>query len=165
MRSDRQPCATGDPTADKYFAADGARLRYRDAGRGPAVMMIHGWTLDLEMWQPQVPALHDAFRVVRLDRRGFGLSTGRPAVRQDIADIGALCAYLDIRRIALVGMSQGARAALGFALAAPEMISCIVLDGPPDQRSEGSAADDGVPLDHYRALILTHGITAVRREW
>jgi len=126
MRSDRQPCATGDPTADKYFAADGARLRYRDAGRGPAVMMIHGWTLDLEMWQPQVPALHDAFRVVRLDRRGFGLSTGRPAVRQDIADIGALCAYLDIRRIALVGMSQGARAAFPRG-AIKESASCALI--------------------------------------
>jgi 3-oxoadipate enol-lactonase len=127
--------------------------------------MIHGWTLDLEMWEPQVRALRDAFRMLRLDRRGFGLSTGRPAIRQDIADIGSLCAHLDIRRVSLLGMSQGVRAAIGFALIAPQMLSCLVLDGPPDYLGAGAAADDGVPLDHFRALIRTQGITAFRREW
>jgi 3-oxoadipate enol-lactonase len=160
-----QPAAMGNRLADQVFATAGAHLRFRDEGHGAAVLMIHGWTLDLEMWEPQVRALRDAFRVVRLDRRGFGLSTGRPSVRQDVADIGLLCAYLEIRRVAIVGMSQGVRAALGFALRAPEMISALVLDGPPDFRGPDSAADDGVPLDRYRALIRTHGITAFRREW
>jgi pimeloyl-ACP methyl ester carboxylesterase len=160
-----QSAAAGNQGADRLFTSDGAQLRFRDQGHGPAVLMIHGWTLDLQMWEPQVRVLRDAFRIVRLDRRGFGLSTGRPSVRQDVADIGSLCAYLDIRRVAIIGMSQGVRAALGFALAAPEMISCLVLDGPPDYRGAGSAADDGVPLDRYRALIQTHGISAFRREW
>jgi len=160
-----QPAAAGNQGADRLFTSEGAQLRFRDQGHGPAVLMIHGWTLDLQMWEPQVRVLRDAFRIVRLDRRGFGLSTGRPSVRQDVADIGSLCAYLDIRRVAIIGMSQGVRAALGFALAAPEMISCLVLDGPPDYRGSGSAADDGVPLDRYRALIQTRGISAFRREW
>jgi pimeloyl-ACP methyl ester carboxylesterase len=164
-RNPPQPAAAGNQLADQIFGSDGAHLRFRDEGRGPAVLMIHGWTLDLEMWEPQVHTLRDAFRVVRLDRRGFGLSTGRPSVRQDVADIGLLCAYLDIRRVAIVGMSQGVRAALGFALLTPQMISCLVLDGPPDCRGSGAAADDGVPLDHYRSLIRTHGISAFRREW
>ena len=157
--------AADNSAADQFFTTDGARLRFRDQGHGPAVLFIHGWTLDLEMWEPQVGALCDAFRVVRLDRRGFGLSSGLPAVRRDVADIGALCAHLDIRRIAIVGMSQGARSALEFALAAPQLVSCLVLDGPPDHRSAGLAADDGVPLEHYRSLIRTQGIAAFRREW
>jgi len=159
------PTAPGETSVDRYLAVKGARLRYRDDGAGPAVLMIHGWTLDLEMWEPQVRALQDAFRVVRLDRRGFGLSSGRPGQDQDIADAGALCEHLDIRRLSIVGMSQGARAALGFARAAPQMISCLILDGPPGHDRPGPANDDGVPLDHYRALMRTQGITAVRREW
>jgi 3-oxoadipate enol-lactonase len=157
--------AAREQGADQYFTADGARLRYRDEGSGPAVLMIHGWTLDLKMWEPQVRALRDAYRVVRLDRRGFGLSSGRPSVQRDVADIAALCAYLDIRRVSFIGMSQGARAALGIAVAKPDLISCLVLDGPPRYRGAISAADDGVPLDHYRALIRTQGIGAFRREW
>lgn len=159
------PSACGETSVDRYFAAGGARLRYRDTGAGPALLMIHGWTLDLEMWEPQVRALQDAFRIVRLDRRGFGLSSGRPGAEQDIADALALCEHLDIRRTGIVGMSQGARAALGVARAAPQMISCLILDGPPGEAAPGSAADDGVPLDHYRALMRTQGIAAVRREW
>jgi len=154
-----------DRDVDKYFTSDGARLRYRDQGRGPAVLLVHGWTLDLEMWAPQAVALCDAFRVLRFDRRGFGLSSGRPSVASDITDIGSLCEHLDLERVALVGMSQGARAVTGFASAAPRRISCLILDGPPDHRRKPSPADDDVPLRHYRALVRTHGLSAFRREW
>ena len=44
------PAAMHPPAADRYFTADGARLRYRDEGSGPALLLVHGWTLDLEMW-------------------------------------------------------------------------------------------------------------------
>jgi pimeloyl-ACP methyl ester carboxylesterase len=44
----RQPPAP----ADRYLPVTGALLRYRGEGRGPPVPLIHGWTLDLEMWEP-----------------------------------------------------------------------------------------------------------------
>jgi 3-oxoadipate enol-lactonase len=150
---------------DQYLAVEGARIRYRDEGDGAVVLMVHGWTLDLEMWEPQVAALRDSFRIVRLDRRGFGLSSGRPAPAKDVSDIGSLCQYLGIRRVALVGMSQGVRAVLGFASAAREMISCLILDGPPDIGQQSPTAEDDIPLDYFRALMRTQGIGAFRREW
>ena len=150
---------------DRYLSTDGARLRYRDEGRGPPVLMVHGWTLDLQMWEPQVAALCDAFRLIRFDRRGFGLSSGRPSIARDIADIGALCDHLAIGHAALVGMSQGVRAVMGFALAAPERASCMILDGPPpDCGVNPLSANDDVPLGYYRDLVRSHGITALRRE-
>jgi pimeloyl-ACP methyl ester carboxylesterase len=154
-----------EPDVDRYFTYAGARLRFRDGGRGPPVLMVHGWTLDLEMWEPQVAALRDSFRVIRFDRRGFGLSSGRPSVAQDIADIGSLCAHLAIERVALVGMSQGVRAVMGFARTAAERISCLILDGPPDHGHNPLPADDDVPLSHYRAVVRAHGMSAFRREW
>jgi pimeloyl-ACP methyl ester carboxylesterase len=150
---------------DQYFTTDGARLRYRDGGSGPPLLMVHGWTLDLDMWEPQVAALRDAFRLIRLDRRGFGLSSGRPSIAQDIADLGSLCARLGIGRIALLGMSQGVRAVLGYALAASANIACLILDGPPEHRANLKPADEEVPLDQYRTLVRTHGMSAFRREW
>jgi len=30
-----------------------ARLRYCDEGQGPAMVFVHGWTLDLDVWEPQ----------------------------------------------------------------------------------------------------------------
>lgn len=147
---------------DRFFTRDGVRLRYRDEGAGPAVMLLHGWTLDLQMWDLQARALCDRYRVIRLDRRGFGLSSGHPSVEEDVADLSTLCGLLDLKRVALVGMSQGARAAVGFAQAHPTAVSCLVLDGPPDFDIDGKS---DVPLAHYRELVRTRGMDAFRREW
>jgi pimeloyl-ACP methyl ester carboxylesterase len=162
--ADPPPVASVAHAADRFLTGSGARLRYRDEGRGPAVVLVHGWTLDLDMWEPQVAALRDAFRIVRLDRRGFGLSSGRSRLDCDVADLDALCRHLALGRVALVGMSQGARAVLGFAAAAPTRVSCLVLDGAPDVDGD-AIADADVPVDHYRALVRAGGIDAFRREW
>ena len=148
--------------ADRFVVVDGARLRFRDEGRGPAVLLVHGWTLDLEMWDPQVSALRDAFRLIRLDRRGHGLSPGIAAPERDSEDLAALCQHLGLTRVALHGMSQGVRAVLGFPARAPEQVQALILDGPPPL---DSAADPEVPLDQYAALVRTGGIEAFRHEW
>src|SRR6516164_527412 len=106
------------PAADRFLVVNGARLRYRDEGCGPALLLVHGWTLDLEMWDPQVRALRNTFRLIRPDRRGHGRSDGIPAPQRDSEDLEALCDQLALARVAVVGMSQGARAALGSACAA-----------------------------------------------
>jgi 3-oxoadipate enol-lactonase len=147
---------------DSYLQNEGARLRYRDEGRGDAVIFVHGWTLDLDMWEPQVAALSDAYRIIRFDRRGHGLSSGRPSLSQDLADLHALCRHLGLRHTAMVGMSQGARSALNFSSGSPATISCLILDGPP--RIGASGAQD-IPYDSYRALAREHGMDAFRQEW
>jgi len=148
--------------ADQFVVVDGARLRFRDEGRGPAVLLVHGWTLDLEMWDPLVSALRDAFRLIRLDRRGHGLSRGIAAPERDSEDLAALCQHLGLTRVALHGMSQGVRAVLGFPARAPEQVQALILDGPPPL---DSAADPEVPLDQYAALVRTRGIEAFRHAW
>ncbi len=147
---------------DRYCAIDGVRLRYRDEGAGPAVILVHGWTLDLEMWEPQVAALRRDFRLVRVDRRGHGLSGGLPDTNRDAADLAALCRQLGITRCSLIGMSQGARAVLGFASAAPQCVAALILDGPPALESGES---DDVPVAEFQALARTAGMGAFRREW
>ncbi len=127
------------------------------------MILVHGWTLDLEMWDPQVAALRNEFRLVRLDRRGFGLSGGRPDARQDASDLAALCEHLGLNRAALIGMSQGARASLQFAAGAPGRVSALILDGPP--AIERAAGEDDVPIGHLREVLASRGIEAFRREW
>jgi pimeloyl-ACP methyl ester carboxylesterase len=149
--------------ADQFAAINGARLRFRDEGLGPPVLLVHGWTLDLEMWDPQVASLRDTFRLIRLDRRGHGLSDGVPAKSEcDSEDLAALCRHLGLTRVALLGMSQGARAVLAFASSAPEQVGAVILDGPPPLAGE---ADPDLALERYAALVRTQGIEAFRRAW
>ncbi|MGB6306253.1 MAG: alpha/beta hydrolase [Steroidobacteraceae bacterium] len=148
--------------ADSYLQIDGARLRYRDEGSGQAVIFIHGWTLDLDMWEPQAAALASHCRVIRLDRRGHGLSSGQPSPAGDLADLGALCRHLGLRQVAVAGMSQGARTALEFSCSSPAMISCLVLDGAPQIGTSGA---QDIPYEHYRTLARRQGMAAFRREW
>jgi pimeloyl-ACP methyl ester carboxylesterase len=151
---------------DQYLETDGARLRYRDEGRGHPVLLVHGWTLDLDMWGAQAAALSDSFRMVRLDRRGFGLSTGHPSIAGDAADLRALCEHLGLDSVALVGMSQGARAVLRFAASFREVTTCIVLDGPPRIGTQnGGTGSLDVPYAYYRELVRARGLAAFRDEW
>jgi 3-oxoadipate enol-lactonase len=148
---------------DQYLVVEGARLRFRDEGAGPAVVLLHGWTLDLEMWDPQVARLRQEFRLVRLDRRGHGFSNGTPSPQCDVTDLAALCRHLGLSRVALIGMSQGARVAMAFAHSAPERVDAVILDGPPS--FDLAPADEDVPLEHFRAVVRMHGMEAFRREW
>src|SRR5260370_42180588 len=106
------------------------------------------------MWEPQVGALSDSFRLIRFDRRGYGLSSGTPSLADDAADVQALCRHLAVRRAAFVGMSQGARILHRLAGAIPESSCCLLFDGAPDMRPGGylTSAQD-VPLAEYAAVL------------
>lgn len=147
-----------------FVEVDGAKLRLEDEGRGFPLLFVHGWALDLDMWQPQVADLAGRWRVIRYDRRGFGRSSGAPSLGADARDIESVVKHLNLERVALIAMSQGARAAMQAA-AGPlrARIACLVLDGAPFDVSD--AGEPEVPLVRYRELARTRGIDAVRDEW
>ncbi|MGQ0836497.1 MAG: alpha/beta fold hydrolase [Gammaproteobacteria bacterium] len=152
------------PPAEEFIELDGARLRYRDEGKGFPLILIHGWALDLDMWQPQVPAWFPRLRVIRFDRRGFGGSVGQPSLLADARDVESLLRRLNLPRAALLGMSQGARVAMRVA-AGPQrkQVVCVILDGAPFD--VGDAGEPEIPLARYRALVREQGMDAFRKEW
>jgi pimeloyl-ACP methyl ester carboxylesterase len=152
------------PAADVFVEVDGARLRLRDEGQGFPVLLVHGWALDLDMWDPQAAAWAARLRVIRFDRRGFGLSSGQPGLAADARDIESLLRRLNLSRVAILGMSQGARAALAVATGPLRpRVACLILDGAPFDL--GEEAEPEVPLERYRELLRRVGVDAVRREW
>jgi 3-oxoadipate enol-lactonase len=153
-------------SAYRELPVTGARLRYRDDGAGRAVVFVHGWTLDLDVWEPQA-ALAREMRVVRYDRRGFGLSTGAPSVDTEVADLRALLDALGIVSPLLVGMSQGARVVLEFAASDPGSARGLVLDGPPPLVASGEPGADvpDLPMAAFREVASRDGMDAFRRLW
>jgi len=150
---------------DKWRSGD-AWLRVRDEGAGVPIVFIHGWTLDLDAWEPQAAAFAGSHRVVRYDRRGFGLSEGLPGRAADAQDLDRLVERLGPGAVILVGVSQGARVALGFALRHPERVSALVLDGPPDEVGDPeNTGDEDFSIAGYRRLVAEQGVDAFRRAW
>src|SRR5262249_42881949 len=110
----------------------GARLVYEVAGDGPrepAVVLIHGFGLDMRMWDSQIGPLTARCGVVRYDCRGFGASGPfDPGVPYTHAgDLVALLDHLGIGDAVLAGLSFGGRVALQAALAAPDRVRGLAL--------------------------------------
>jgi 3-oxoadipate enol-lactonase len=147
----------------------GADLYYDVEGSGPAVLLVHGFTLDGRMWDDQVVALRDVATVVRCDLRGFGRSTdpteGIPYTNS--GDLLALLDHLGIDTALLVGLSMGGRIVIETALVAPQRVRGLVLldsviggvpwDPPSEQgmaAAEQAAASEG--LVAALAIWLAH---------
>jgi 3-oxoadipate enol-lactonase len=155
----------------------GAGLVHEATGDGPAVVLVHGFGLDMRMWEPQVGHLAARFRVVRYDCRGFGASGPfDPAVPYTHAgDLVALLDHLDIGEAVLAGLSFGGRVVLQTALAAPARVRGLVLldavlDGVPWDPGSADALDElarrvragGAPAG--RAAWLAHPLFAAARQ-
>jgi 3-oxoadipate enol-lactonase len=148
------------------LALPGARLVYEVTGEGPAVVLVHGFGLDMRMWDPQAGPLAARFRVVRYDCRGFGASGPfDPAVPYTHAgDLIALLDHLGIGDAVLAGLSFGGRVVLQAALAAPARVRGLVLldtvlDGVPwDQRSADA-------MDELARQVQAGGVPAGRAAW
>jgi 3-oxoadipate enol-lactonase len=149
----------------RFLARDGAQLHYRDEGAGPALVLIHGWLMDLTAWDAEQPAWSRHFRVLRMDRRGFGRSSGAPCFASDADDVLALLDARGVERAALLGMSQGARIALDLAQRVPDRVNALVLDGAPAMDGlPGGPWLQETPLERYRRLLAAEGLEALRVE-
>jgi len=144
-------------SGDNYTERAGARLRWRIEGAGPALVLLHGWALDLSSWNLLAPLLAAHYTVLRSDRRGFGLSEGVSDIHRNVDDLRAVMDAAGVRDAALVGMSQGARLALHFTLAYPDRVRALVLDGAPEIESESE-----LPLGLYRQRLESAGVAALR---
>ena len=123
------------------FEHDGWRLSYTDTGGdGPPVLLIHGLLMDRTMFDPQVAALKDRYRLVTPDLRGHGESEHRAEERTQwdlMEDNAALLDHLGIDRAVWGGVSQGGFQSLRAALRHPDRVSALVLidtqAGPEDE--------------------------------
>jgi pimeloyl-ACP methyl ester carboxylesterase len=145
---------------------DGARLHVRIDGAGPALVFLHGWTLDGRMWDAQRRSLAANYRVVVPDRRGWGRSTGTPDLAREPGDVVALLDRFGIERAALCAASQAGRAALRFALSHPRRLRALILQGAALDGMPEPPDDPGfVPVAEYAQLVRAGREDEFRRRW
>ncbi|WP_333835657.1 alpha/beta fold hydrolase [Novosphingobium sp.] len=149
---------------------DGTQLYVKSWGQGPAVVLIHGWPLNADSWDPVMNALAESgFRAIAYDRRGFGRSDqpdggyDYDTFADDLADVlKATDAQSDT---ALVGFSMGGgeiarylsrHGAQGIARVA--LVSSVV---PYMAKTDDNP--DGVPSDTFDQM--TQGMLEDRAKF
>jgi pimeloyl-ACP methyl ester carboxylesterase len=117
--------------AFEIFETNGIRLRVALAGKGPLVVLVHGWPESWYSWRHQIPALAAAgYRVAAPDVRGYGRSD-KPypieayAIKEMCADIAGLVTALGETRAILIGHDWGAPIVWNTALFHPEKVSAV----------------------------------------
>lgn len=116
----------GDVTSHRIPAADGGTLHVIERGAGRPLVLVHGITLQVGVWAPQLRTMADRYRLVALDVRGHGLSTagsdgfGRRAAAGDLA---TLLEHLDLRDAIVVGHSMGGMILMQFAGDHPDVLA------------------------------------------
>ncbi|TQK42591.1 pimeloyl-ACP methyl ester carboxylesterase [Streptomyces sp. SLBN-118] len=115
------------------LALDGAALTYDDEGLrdgdGVPLVFVHGWTANRHRWDHQMAHFAPKRRVIRLDLRGHGDSSGSGSrtIGELAEDVLALLDHLQVDRFVLVGHSMGGMIAQTIALGHPERIERLVL--------------------------------------
>ena len=156
-----QPKAENNIVDSGYAEVNNTRLYYEVAGKGPAIVFVHGSFGDHRFWDFQVSDLSKKYKVLTYDLRGFGKSAlpKEDEVYRDCDDLLALLNYLKIEKANVCGLSYGSFIAVDFALAYPEKCLSLIPIGPR------VAGDD---LDEYKAnsdsfkIIVTKTVDLLR---
>jgi pimeloyl-ACP methyl ester carboxylesterase len=126
-------------------------LEYVDRGRGPVMLLVHGFPVDHTMWRYQLDGLGDAARMIAPDLRGFGRSSVTPGtvtMERYADDLAALLDALKItEKIVFCGLSMGGYVAWQFwrkhASRVAKLILCdtrAVPDAPEAAQTRLNAA-------------------------
>jgi pimeloyl-ACP methyl ester carboxylesterase len=144
------------PAEGTARSADGVPIHYESLGRGePALVFVHGWTIDSSYWQAQVPVLARTHRVVTLDLAGHGRS-GRERKDWTVAafgqDVRAVVEALDLSRVILIGHSMSGNVILEAAKAMPGRVAGLIpVDTLLDVEQSMSEAEIAGAMASFRA--------------
>jgi epoxide hydrolase 4 len=127
------------PLEDKYAQNGDVKIHYVASGKGPLVVLIHGYPDFSGSWTYLTPKLNDAYRVVAMDTRGYNLSSQPVGVENYempklVEDVAAVIRAEGRQKATVLGHDWGGSIAWMFAFTHPEMLdNLIVLSTPHPQ--------------------------------
>jgi pimeloyl-ACP methyl ester carboxylesterase len=151
--------SAGTATEAFHAGAGGTRIRTRQDGSGPLVLLIHGVGSDLESWDEIVQVMAPHYTLLRFDLRGHGQS-GRIttcSMADFIADAIGVLDAVGAQSAHVVGFSLGGLIAQHLATVAPGRVRCLALI---------SSVADRTPAERERVrrradIVRDEGIASV----
>ena len=124
------PARLPEGFTEKIANVDGVKMNYKTGGRGPVVVLLHGYTQTSHMWLPLMPLLAASHTVIAPDLRGAGNSErakdgyDKKTLAKDIRN---LVRQLGHEQVQLVGHDIGLMVAYAYAAQYPKEVSKVVL--------------------------------------
>ena len=130
VRTAQQPQGSADVITVRTASVNGLNLQYLIAGRGPAIVLLHGYAETSRMWRPLMPRLAAKFTVIAPDLPGIG-GSAIPADGLDMTHaairIHDLVRQLGLGKAAVVGHDIGLMVAYAYAAQFPADVTRLVL--------------------------------------
>jgi pimeloyl-ACP methyl ester carboxylesterase len=132
--------AGAEELGDEGFVdSGGVKIHYVTLGKGPLVVLLHGFPDFWYTWRDQMPALAKHFQVVAIDLRGYNKSdqpTGVENYAMDklVGDVEAVLKHFKQDKAIIVGHDWGGAVAWAFAMSHPEKTDRLVLLNLPHPR-------------------------------
>ena len=156
------------PDQDIRFchSADGSRIAYAIAGSGPPLVKAANWLTHLEydwkspIWKHFFRELAGAYRLVRYDARGNGLSswdTSDFSIDRQVEDLLAVVDAAGLEAFPLLGISQGCAKAVAFAARYPHRVTRLVLLGGYARGWRHRDGPDSVAVGEARCALIRAG--------
>ncbi len=122
-----------------YADSNGVKIHYATIGKGPLIVMIHGFPDFWYTWRDQMEALAPNYQVVAIDQRGYNLSDKPKGVenydiRLLVGDVAAVVKHLGREKAIIVGHDWGGIVAWTFAMAFPDKTDKLIILNLPHPR-------------------------------
>ena len=123
----------GQDLGEEGFAdSKGVKIHYVTLGKGPLVVMIHGFPDYWYSWRDQMPAMAKHFQVVAIDQRGFNKSNQPKGVENYtldklVEDVHAVVKHFKQDKAVIVGHDWGGMVAWTFAMTYPEKTDRLII--------------------------------------
>lgn len=121
--------------ASRYMTIEGVEVHYKDEGKGPALLLVHGSSSTMRTWDAATRLLEGRYRVIRYDIPGQGLSGDVPdAVGAGVAPAAIaeqLLARLKIAGVTVIGVSSGGTLGIQLAARRPDLVQRLIISNAP----------------------------------
>jgi epoxide hydrolase 4 len=125
---------------ENHFADhDGVKIHYVTMGKGPLIVMVHGFPDFWYTWRDQMEALAPSYRVAALDLRGYNLSDKPQGVENYampflVGDVAAVIKDAGAASAIVIGHDWGGIISWTFAMMHPEMVDKLIILNLPHPR-------------------------------
>lgn len=115
----------------KFITIEGTTIHYRDEGKGPALVLLHGVCASLHTWDGWVKELKEHYRLIRIDNPGFGLTgplaDGKYTPENYVAMFDKFVTAIGLDKFSIAANSLGGYISWNYCLKHPKKVDKLIL--------------------------------------